>query len=124
MALLLSLGSLAHDVALLGDPPAGHWHTWVEQWLGTYVQTPLEVNGRPTFAKAGDAGKVMWSLPSGEWRIGREQDTQTGWGLFMARGDYALPDQIGADRWQIASQHQVAKTQLAQQRTAHTGDLE
>ena len=104
MALLLSLGSLAHDVALLGDPPAGHWHTWVEQWLGTYVQTPLEVNGRPTFAKAGDAGKVMWSLPSGEWRIGREQDTQTGWGLFMARGDYALPDQIGADRWQIASQ--------------------
>ena len=104
LALLPLAAASSHDVALLGDPPSDHRHGWVTQWLGTYVSMPLDVNGRPTYAKADDTGKVIWSLASGEWRIGRERDIKTGRGLFSVRESDALAPDLVASTWQIATE--------------------
>ena len=104
LALLPLAAASSHDVALLGDPPSDHRHGWVTQWLGTYVSMPLDVNGRPTYAKADDTGKVIWSLASGEWRIGRERDIKTGRGLFSVRESDALAPDLVVSTWQIATE--------------------
>ena len=97
-------GALA-TVALLGEPPPGHQHTWVGQWLGTYAQASTWINGLPTFAKIGDPHKVMWCNDQGHWHCGREGDFRTGNGLFAARhAGLSTPDQITGVSWEIATQ--------------------
>ena len=93
---------LAHDVALLGEPPSEQRHGWVNQWLGVYTQTPVTAHGRPTFAKADDPSKVIWCTAQGHWHVSREGDVKTGWGLFAARAQADMPDRVSAV-WQIAS---------------------
>ena len=112
LALLPLAAASSHDVALLGDRPSDHRHDWVTQWLGTYVSMPLHVNGRPTYAKADDTAKVMWSLASGEWRVGRERDIKTGHGLFSGRAGFGPARHspvtqaldLMASTWQIATE--------------------
>ena len=94
----------ASDVALIGDRPSANRHGWVSQWLGIYVRKPFPVNGRPTYAKSDDTGKVMWSLASGEWRVGREQDVKTGRGLFSVRQRDALVPDLVTSTWQVATE--------------------
>ena len=65
-----------YSVALFGEPPDDHRHSWVEQWLGEYLLAPLKVNGHPTFVKADDPLKVMWLGTSNHWHCGRKQDIQ------------------------------------------------
>lgn len=92
-------------VALLGEPPPGHQHTWVGQWLGTYAQADAVINGLPTFAKIGDPHKVMWCNDQGHWHCGRAGDARTGNGLFAARQTgLSTPDQTTGVLWQIATQ--------------------
>jgi hypothetical protein len=110
----------AHDgratrfVQLVGVPPPNA-ASWVAAWLGVYREAshiPESIDGRRTYIKEEDPGKVLWHTSSGWWNVGHWHDVNTGAAMMAVKDAALTPDKVHAP-WSVVTgsvpSHEIAR---------------